>query len=264
LKYFILKISALVIFAVLILVSLSACAAQPDRELLTQYSTIDSLMNGLYDGITTVRELQKFGDIGIGTFEGLDGEMLEIDGRFYQVKVDGRAYPVASSARSPFAVVTYFDPDLKATLPSGLDNPGIQAYLDSQLPTPNIFYAIKISGKFSYMKTRSVPGQVKPYPKLVDVTQKQAVFEFNDVAGTVIGFRCPAYVNGVNVPGYHLHFLTAAKDAGGHVLEFKVSQAEALIDYTSRFNLVLPGPGSDFYKFDFSKDQSGDVQKAEK
>jgi acetolactate decarboxylase len=241
-----------------------ACGAEPDREILTQYSTIDSLMNGLYDGVTTLGEVQKHGDTGIGTIEGLNGELLELDGRFYQVSVDGRVHLLDKSVKSPFAAVTYFDTDLKENLPAGLDYAGLQSYLDARLPTANIFYAFKISGKFNYIKTRSVPAQVKPYPKLVDVTKNQAVFEFKDVEGTMVGFRCPPYVNGVNVPGYHLHFLTAAKDAGGHVLELKTSQVEALIDYTSSFDMVLPDQDSDFYKFNFSQDQSSDIQKAEK
>jgi acetolactate decarboxylase len=264
LKTHILKITASILFLFLVTGSLTACSAKPDRETVTQYSTIDSLLNGLYDGITTVGQLKKYGDIGIGTFEGLDGEMLELDGQFYQVKFDGKASLVDQTVKSPFAVVTFFDTDLKETLPFGLDNAGLQSYLDSKLPTANIFYAFKISGRFSYMKTRSVPAQVKPYPKLVDVTKNQAVFEFKDLEGTMVGFRCPPYVNGVNLPGYHLHFLNATKDAGGHVLDFKVSQAEAKVDFTSQFNLVLPDQGSDFYKFDFSVDQSTDIQKAEK
>jgi acetolactate decarboxylase len=140
----------------------------------------------------------------------------------------------------------------------------LQAYLDAKLPTANIFYAFIIKGKFSYMKTRSVPAQQKPFPPLVEVTQKQPVFEFNGVEGTLVGFRCPAYVNGINLPGYHLHFLNTTKDAGGHVLEFKIIQAEAQVDYISEFKLILAGQEGDFYKIDLSKDQSVDLQKAEK
>ena len=258
------KIIVLALIAALVLSSLTACGAKTDRETFTQYSTIDSLMNGLYDGITTLGQVQKYGDTGIGTIEGLNGEMLELEGRFYQISVDGKVHVLEGSIKTPFAEVTFFDADLKENMPAGLDFAGLQSYLDARLPTPNIFYAFKISGKFSYLKTRSVPAQVKPYPKLVDVTKNQAVFEFTNVEGTLVGFRCPAYVNGVNVPGYHLHFLSAAKDAGGHVLDFKVGQAEALVDYTANFKLVLPDQGSDFYKFDFTQDQSSDIQKAEK
>jgi acetolactate decarboxylase len=242
---------------------LSACSANPERGVLTQYSTIDSLMNGLFDGVTTFNEVQKHGDMGVGTFEKLDGEMIELDGKIYQVKSDGKVYSVKGTDQCPFAVVTFFKADSQIAIPFGLDMAGMQAFLDSKLPTINIFYAFEITGKFSYMKTRSVPAQSKPYPGLLEATKKQKTFEFQDVDGTIVGFRCPSYVNGVNLPGYHLHFITAKKDGGGHILDFNVSQAEVKYDYISQYQLMLPGTGSDFYKFDFTKDQSADLQKAE-
>jgi len=241
-----------------------ACASNPDRETLVQISTIDALLNGAYDGVTMIGELKKYGDFGIGTLAGLDGEMLEIDGKFYQVKSDGIAYHISDTAETPFAAVTYFDTDRKVNLPADLDYAGLQEYLDGILPTENIFYAFKITGTFSYMKTRSVPAQQKPYPPLVEVTKTEPVFEFNNVQGTIVGFRCPSYVSGVNVPGYHLHFLTASKDAGGHVLDLRIASAEASIDYTSEFKMILPGEGSDFYKLNLATDTGGDLEKAEK
>ena len=99
----------------------------------------------------------------------------------------------------------------------------------------------------------------KPYPPLVEVTKNQPVFEFNDVEGTIVGFRCPAYVQGVNVPGYHLHFLTKEGDGGGHVLEFKVEEATAYVDYTSAFLMILPGEGSDFYAIDLTQEGGREV-----
>ena len=132
------------------------------------------------------------------------------------------------------------------------------------LPTPNIFYAIKIEGSFDYMKTRSVPRQEKPYPPLVEVTKNQPVFEFNDVEGTIVGFRCPAYVQEINVPGDHLHFVTDGRDGGGHVLEFKVEEATVSVDYTSAFLMILPGEDSDFYAIDLTQGGSEELEEAEK
>ena len=90
-------------------------------------------------------------------------------------------------------------------------------------PPKTCFYAVMIQGEFSYVKTRSVPAQEKPYPPLAEVTKNQPTFEFTDVTGTMVGFRCPPYVTGINVPGYHLHFLTDDRTAGGHLLEFTVA-----------------------------------------
>ena len=233
-------------------------------ETLTQISTIDAILSGVYDGVVTFEILKGYGDFGIGTFEGLDGEMLAFDGSYYQIKADGIAYPVSDSMETPFACVTFFDADHEENLPEGINYEELQEFLDGILPTGNIFYAIRIDGIFNYMKTRSVPAQKKPYPPLVEVTKHQPIFEFNDVEGTMVGFRCPPYVTGVNMPGCHLHFLTKSRDAGGHVLEFKVQQAVISLDYTSDFLMILPDEESDFYRIDLTRDKQEELEKAEK
>ena len=259
----------------LLLVAVTGCATHTtsheyadnpiaQRETLVQISTIDALLNGVYDGVMTFGTLKEYGDFGIGTFEALDGEMVGFDGDFYQIKADGIAYHVSDSMETPFACVTFFDADHEEQLPQGIDYSQLEKFLDGVLPTTNIFYAIKIEGTFNYMKTRSVPGQKKPYPPLADVTKHQPTFEFNDVEGTIVGFRCPAYVSGVNVVGYHLHFLTRDKDAGGHILEFKVAKAVAYVDYTSEFLMILPGEDSDFYNIDLAQDKQKELEKVEK
>jgi acetolactate decarboxylase len=252
-----------------LLLAIVAGCSQPDnptasRETLTQVSTIDAILGGVYDGVMDFGTLKEYGDFGIGTFEALDGEMVAFDGDFYQVKADGIAYPVADSMLTPFASVTFFDVDCEASLPAGIDYNQLPDFMDSVLPTGNIFYAIKIEGTFSYVKTRSVPAQEKPYPPLVEVTANQPTFEFNNVAGVIVGFLCPPYVAGVNVPGYHLHFLTDSRDAGGHVLEFTVEEAVISVDYTSEFLMLLPGEGSDFYRLDLGQDKQEELEEAEK
>ena len=235
-----------------------------ERETLTQVSTIDALMAGLYDGLMSCGQLKGYGDFGIGTFHALDGEMVMLDGRIYQVKADGVAYPVPDSLEVPFAAVTFFDSDYESVLMPGATFAEVQAFVDLVLPTENIFFAIRIEGTFGYMKTRSVPAQEKPYPPLVEVTANQVVFEFEDVTGTMVGFRCPAYVSSLNVPGYHLHFLTADCKAGGHVLEFTVNDAVVSIDETSNFLMFLPGEGSGFYEMDLTADNVEELENAER
>jgi len=225
---------------------------------------MDAILSGVYDGVLTYGALREYGDFGIGTFAGLDGEMVGLNGDFYQVKADGIAYLVNDSMETPFACVTFFDVDREVVLPGGVDYGQLEEFLDGILPTGNIFYAIKIEGNFNYMKTRSVPGQKKPYPPLVEVTKTQPTFEFKDVDGTIVGFRCPAYVAGVNVIGYHLHFLTEDRDSGGHVLEFTVTEATTYVDYTSEFLMILPGEGSDFYHIDLTADKQEELEQAEK
>ena len=164
----------------------------------------------------------------------------------------------------PFAEVTFFENDWQERITPGTALAQLQMALDRMLPSKNIFCAIKITGTFSYVKTRSVPKQVKPYPVLTEVTKNQSVFEFKNVTGTIVGFRCPDYVSGVNVPGYHLHFLTSDLKAGGHILDLITDNATAVLDFTPNFMMMLPGMSSDFYKVNLSGDQDQGIQQAEK
>lgn len=234
------------------------------EDTVTQVSTIDALLAGAYDGVMRYDRLADYGDFGIGTFAGLDGEMLAFDGSFYQVKADGVAYETDGSMETPFAAVTFFESDIQAEIPAGSSYEEFQIFLDGLLPTSNIFYAIRVDGVFDYMKTRSVPGQEKPYPPLVEVTANQPEFEFSNVTGTLVGFRCPDYVSGINVPGYHLHFLTEDRMAGGHVLEFTISTGNVNVDSSTSFHMILPGEGSDFYEFDLQGNREEELNQVEK
>jgi acetolactate decarboxylase len=238
-------------------------ANQSHDDSLTQVSTIDALLNGLYDGVTPWGELKEYGDFGIGTFDGLDGEMIVLDDVCYQVKVDGVAYPVTDTMTIPFAAVTAFDVDRELPVSEGMNYTQLQAYLSDSIEERNIFYAVRIDGTFDYVKTRSVPGQEKPYPPLVDVTAKQAIFEFEDVRGTIVGFYSPDYVGGLNVPGYHLHFITDDKKAGGHVLELEIEDAQLSVDYTSDIRIILPNT-EEFNSLDLAQNKGEELEKAEK
>ena len=225
-----------------------------DKEILFQYSTLGSLLEGVYDGEMTYTELKRHGDFGLGTFNALDGEMIEIDHQVYQIKADGVAYQVDGEMKTPFAVVTYFEPDQTVTIGEMIDCEQLKEYLDSLLPTENIPYALKIDGKFNYMKTRSVPRQNKPYPRLLDVLEEQPIFEFYEIEGVMVGFRLPSYMDGANAPGYHFHFITGDRDAGGHVLECQPHDIKVEIDYTNEWYTVLP-EDDEFYDVEMTGDE---------
>jgi len=236
---------------------------QKNRDVLFQTSSINALLEGLYDGEVTFGELKRHGDFGIGTFNALDGEMLGLEGKFYQIKADGVAYPVSDTAKTPFAVVTFFEPDRILPLDKDMDYARLEEYLDGLLPTKNIFYAVKIEGEFEYIKTRSVPRQNKPYPALVEVVKNQPTFEFHNVKGTIVGFRCPDYVKGINIPGFHFHFITDDRKAGGHLLDCRLKNMKAEIDYTTEFYMVLP-EDKEFYELDLTKEKQKELEKVER
>ncbi len=101
-------------------------------------------------------------------------------------------------------------------------------------------HAVRVEGHFHYVKTRSVPRQHKPYPPLVEAVKHQPTFEFRDIRGSLVGFRFPDYVQGLNVSGYHFHFITGDRSAGGHLLECRIARGELCVDHESDLNLELP------------------------
>lgn len=236
---------------------------QRNKDVLFQTSTIGALLEGVYDGDITCKELKRHGDLGIGTFDGLDGEMIVLNRKVYQIRADGKAYSPEDSLRTPFAAVTFFEANKVLFLDRRQNYNELQQYLDTSLPTKNIIYAIRIEGLFDYIKTRSVPKQNKPYPRLVEVVENQPTFEFHNVRGTIVGFRLPAYMDGINVPGYHLHFITEDRTAGGHLLDCSARNVKIEVDSTHKFFMVLPENG-DFYRVDMTKKGKGEVGKVEK
>jgi acetolactate decarboxylase len=241
-------------------------ALDEPNDVLFQPSVITALMQGVFDGSMTYEELSSHGDFGLGTFNSLDGEMVELAGQFYQVKADGAVYPVNSSMKTPFAIVTYFTPDKEINFNASGDESAnltlLQRYLENQMPSKNIFYAIRIDGVFDYIKTRSVPAQVKPYPTLTEAVKNQSIFEMFNQSGTMIGFWSPAFAGGINLAGYHFHFLNDKRTAGGHVLDLRLKNASIALDYTPEFFVDLPNE-TEFLQADLGGTDQGELKKAE-
>jgi acetolactate decarboxylase len=247
-----------------IMLSYFSSNAQKDKNTtIYQYATINALMEGGFDGDMTLAELQKKGTFGIGTFNELDGEMIGFDNHFYQIKSDGKAYPVVPSQKTPFAVATNFSKDHVVFAHQTFDLKKLYALLDTISPNKNLYVGYKIKVKCQTIKTRSVSKQVKPYPLMIDAVKKQSVFELGTISGTLVGFRFPEYMKGLNVPGYHFHFLSDDKRSGGHVLDLSGSNFEIEIDYMADFELHIPN-NEEFNKLNLSKTKAEDLEKVEK
>jgi len=224
------------IFAVCMTYTGSAHAAE-----LYQVSLLTALMQGVNDGEVTIGELSRHGTLGLGTVNGLDGEMVAVDGRFFRVGTDGRAVALTPEMATPFAMVTPFTPTISAEVPAGLDLSGLEAWLDRLLPPANHPQAIRLDGTFSALTLRSVPRQTPPYPPLLEALKGQVTFVHQDVTGTLLGFRLPGYVKGMNAPGFHFHFIDASRSQGGHVLKLVTASGHAAISQLDRIVVALPG-----------------------
>jgi acetolactate decarboxylase len=214
-----------------------------EPHVLFQASTIAALLEGAYDGDLSFAELAEHGDLGLGTLNGLDGEMIALDGRFYRADVDGAVTGVDGATRTPFAVVTDFTPSLEVEIEGPLEHEELLAALDQLIPADAASCAIRIDGRFELVRARSVPRQRPPYRPLTEVVAEQHVFELNDVPGTMLGFRFPAYAEGIEVSGYHLHFISDDRGRGGHVLGSRSGGTlRVQIDPSGELHVELP-PG---------------------
>jgi acetolactate decarboxylase len=228
------------VVALLLATALAWSAPRPGRDVLFQYSLFSALQTGLIEGELTCRDLRKHGDFGIGTFNGLDGEMIVSGGRVYRVSTDGVAREADKATRIPYAAVTFFDREATWTMDGPLDLAELQQRLDALLPSRNLIYAVGIDAACEYAKTRSIPRQTAPGATLADALKGQVTFEGRDVTGKIVGFRLPAFLAGVNVTGYHLHFLGDGGAPSGHLLECRFRRAVVTVDLTPEVRLVLP------------------------
>lgn len=222
------------------------------------------LIGGLYDGNYPYRLLKQHGNFGLGAPDKLDGELVVFQGKIYQTRHTGKTFEVADRQLTPFAMVNFFQPDRKITIGKAMNKGSLLQLLDSILTNVNGLYAIHISGKFSYIKTRAFPPvKAHDHTPLASMLHLQHFFEFNNVKGDLIGYRLPAFMDNTNISGYHFHFLSEQKDAGGHIIDLKADSITVEIDTLNSYSVHVPST-SDFEKFDFKKNREEDIKNVER
>lgn len=248
--------------------SLDVAAKKPRQNIaqktatIFQFSTLPALSLGLYDGEMTFGELLKHGDFGVGTFDALDGELIVLDGKAWRVRADGVVSRVGKNETTPFAVVTRFAPDQTQSVTQNIEYSMLLTRIGAMLKTSNLPYAIRVRGVFSRLKVRSVPRQNKPYRALREVVKTQSVWEWKNLRGTLVGFRFPTYLSGVNLADYHFHFLSDDKKRGGHVLDGALQSGAIEIQSLRGFAMQLPQNAA-FDNANLGADQSASLKAAE-
>ena len=231
-------------------------------DTLFQYSTIDALLAGLYDGEMTLEDLKYQGDFGLGTLNGLDGELVVLDGTTYHVAAGGKVDIPAYSSKIPFATTSFYDEDAILKLKRIASLADLNQAIEMSLPSKNYFYAIRIDGRFHSVKARAIPKQNQPYEPLAKVVKHQVVVQFTG-EGSLVGYYSPPFAKGVNVPGFHWHFLTKDRSGGGHVLDCSIAPTTARVDTLQTFTLQLPD-SNEFDSLDLSGDKSKELNAVEK
>ncbi|MCW4024972.1 MAG: acetolactate decarboxylase [Candidatus Bathyarchaeota archaeon] len=235
----ILLVALLAVAGVLAYWQMQPTSDTADKYVLFQVAAFNSFAEGNYSGFYSYGDLAEHGDFGIGTFNNLDGEMVALDGKFYQVPMDGIPIQVDASYTAPYATVTFFEADQTIPVTEQLNYTGLLSFISTAFPDQNSIYAIKVAGNFSYAQTRSVPTQSEPYPPLSVPVANQAVFNLTNVEATAVGFWFPNSMDGVDYAGFHLHMITTDYQAGGHLLDCVIENVTVEIDQIKTYQLIL-------------------------
>jgi acetolactate decarboxylase len=233
------------------------------QDFMYQYSIIDALMAGVFDGDLTIGELKTKGNFGVGTFNRVDGELIMDQGRVYKVLSDGSVTEVLDSDSTSAAFVKFFEADTTISM-SGPDltYEKIQEHL-VRILNPNAIYALRISGNFSTMTTRAEKPAKPPYTTLSEhLKENQVVFNLTDTKGICDGFLLPPYLARTNVPGFHLHYLADDRKSGGHIFGFTTSSVNIEIDVAKGF-VIENNTNEEFQKVNLKPDRGEELKKIE-
>jgi acetolactate decarboxylase len=244
-----------------IILSALADALEVEHPTLYQVSNSSALTQGVFDGAVTVRELKEHGEFGLGTFDGLDGEMIALEGMFYRADVDGNVTVVDDGALAPFAVITEFPDKPPFTLSTIASFTDLAAQLDGHRRSDNLFYAVRLDGHFARIKARSI-GRQPEGTTLAEAAAGQTEFTFTGVDATLVGFWTPAYARTINVAGWHVHALTADRLHGGHVLDVAATGLQVRLAEVADVRMALPAT-EEFLASDLTQDLSAQLATAE-
>src|SRR5262245_60813708 len=211
-----------------------------EPHVLFQASTIGALLEGAFEGDVTFAELGERGDLGLGTLNHLDGEMIALDGAFYRADVGGATSEIEATERTPFAVVLRFEPRIEFDLEGSIGYEAMLAEIERHIPPGTPSCALRIDGRFERVRARSVPRQEPPYRPLPEVVNEQQVFDLDGPDGTIVGFGFPEVAEGIEVSGWHLHFIREDRARGGHVLDCRAETAHVGIDPSNELHVELP------------------------
>ena len=249
---------------------LCGCGASKSGEevsdALYQVNLLQSLTLGSYDGAIEVSELLKHGDTGIGTFDGVNGEMIVLDGVVYQALSDSSVIIAADDETVPFANVTFIDADICEEKIAAENMADLKEILKTIVDANgnNQFYMIRLDGEISKICVRSEEKQEKPYRPLDEVLlEAERRFDYTDTEGTIVGLYCPSYMDGLNTPGWHFHYISKDRTKGGHILSFEDFTGSLKMDQISEFKVEVENTDN-FNELNLGEDQSERINSVEK
>lgn len=231
-----------------------------------QISTLQALALGYSRSVVSVRELLKHGDIGLGTFEDVNGEMIVADGECWRATEDGTVWKAEPDMGVPFASVAKAGYSVDFEI-EGIEDIGkLKELLTLKIEEDfglNSMHIVRIDGEFDRVCARSESAYRSHHVDLKDILSKtQRDFMFENIAGTLVGIYYPDYMDGINAPGWHVHFLSEDRTKGGHVFDLELARGRIRLAKINKIEIQLPSePAFDTYSL---KEASGsDIKKVE-
>lgn len=231
-----------------------------------QISTLQALALGYTRPVVTVKELLEHGDIGLGTFEDVNGEMIVVDGQCFRATEDGTVWEAEPDMGVPFASVAKADFSPCFEVRDIPDIEKMKEILTLKIEEDfglNSMHIVRIDGAFNCVCARSESAYRSQHVDLKDIlSQTQRDFMFENIAGTMVCIYYPDYMDGINAPGWHLHFLSEDRLKGGHVFDLELESGKVQLAKINNIEIQLPTePAFDTYSL---KEASGnDIKQVE-
>ncbi|WP_295731861.1 acetolactate decarboxylase [uncultured Limosilactobacillus sp.] len=217
---------------------------------LYEHGTLAMLMARNLAGTITLQELLKHGSYGLGTFEGLDGEVMILDNEVYQADSTGNVHHITDMSKTlPFASV-HFPQKPRDVALKDLDFKLLNGAFVHDHQLQNVFAALKLHGTLSEVLIRIAPKQVRPYPSLLEVAQGQPTFTAQDISGTIFGYYAPSAFGSVTAAGWHLHFISDDHQFAGHLLSFAAPQMNGNYEVFDQLDQHFPIHNDEFRQSD--------------
>lgn len=229
-----------------------------------QVSTLQALMLGYSRPVISVSELLSHGNTGLGTFEDVDGEMIVLDGKCYRATEKGNVVLAEAEKGVPFSAVCNMNEGRTFELGAFKTIDDLKNKLNLLIEEGfglNSMHMVRIDGDFELIDARSESPYKSMHVSLKDILGKtQEAFQFHNLKGSLVCVYFPDYMDGINAPGWHLHFLSEDKKLGGHVFEIIMKSGKGFLNKINDIELKLPKePVFDTYSL---KKASGDDIKA--
>ena len=233
---------------------------------LYQVSTLQALAQGNYYGNSTIKELLSHGDIGLGTFKDLNGEMILLDGTCYRADENGHVSVMGNAEETPFAVTSFFSSDSLSPIPQPMDMAELIRRMNEEVANKgkNNIYLCRLDGYFQEVNARSELAQKEPYRPIAKAMETdQREFTFKNVKGSLVCVYFPTYMDKLNLAGWHIHFLSEDKSQGGHVFGLTLQKGRLQWETISNFHMIIP-TNSHFQNLDLSSVPKDEIESVEK